>query len=142
MQGYSMVDSGEATAHGYKVVKVAQAVGEPFRLRGNSVSVQDIVAGRMPEHLIVGGAYGYAITEGVPLDLYRSWWEANQPSSMLIRNRLIGPPPVDAGDSARARAWVAAQGATRSGLEPIDPGRPELHDPSMKKIEKGEREAA
>lgn len=143
MQGYTMMDSGEATPQGYKVIKVAQATGGRFVLRGNSVAVQDIVAGRMPDHVITGGAYGYAITEGVPLDVYRSWWEANKPSSMLIRNRLVGPPPDQAGDSLRARAWVAEQGATRSGLEPLDPENPGIHDAAMRGvIEKGEREAA
>lgn len=133
MQGYQMVKSGEVTPQGYREVEIAQPVdGARFTLRGNSFAVSDLLAGRYPSQ-IVGGAYGYAITDGVPLDLYREWWRANARAPLVV-NRLVGPPPEEVGDAAKAAAWATAQGLTRSGLEPLDP-----LNPAIPGIQRGDR---
>ncbi len=116
LQAYEMVETGEVTPQGYRTQMVARQVGEPFTLHGNAVDVRALLGGVTPEHLIIEG---FAITSGVPSEVWKSWLEANK-TGMLVRNNLI----FEAKDEIEARAKAKARGMLKSGLEPIDPNDP------------------
>lgn len=128
LQAYEMVDSGEVTPHGYRSMKIAQQVGAPFTLNGNAVSIEALKSGRMPEHQIVGG---FALTPGVPRDLWENWFSANK-NGDLVKNGLIRA----LGTENDARDYARQNAAIESGLEGIDPADPGKRT-GIRRIERG-----
>lgn len=109
LRNYEMVDFDEPIlGGGKKTTKRAIAKGEPFTINGTALNKGD-----RPEYLIVGG---YALTPGVPKDLFDAWLKANK-DSKLVKSNLIfaNPTENDARDESKEKK------AIRSGLEPIVP---------------------
>jgi hypothetical protein len=102
-----------------KKVKQAKELAKRFFVNGFSHAQN-----RAPDYEIVGGIPlangtpngGYALTPGVPKDLWDLWWEQNKTSAMA-RNGLIW-----AMESRNDVGAKAADGAKiKSGLERMDP---------------------
>ena len=93
-----------------------ERVGEPFVLRGNA-RLNELQAAGMAED-----SGGYALTPGVPRDLWVEWVGYNEHSDM-VRNGMIFAADTmeDAAAEGRRRR------DQRSGMERIDPAHPELH---------------
>jgi hypothetical protein len=107
--------SNESTPTGFRSVKAYFPTGEPFVLRGNAANAEMERFGLIPDQ------GGYAITGGMPKDLWEQWFSANVESALVV-NDLIRAFP----DEAAALVWARLKGSLRSGLERIDPERPEL----------------
>lgn len=87
----------------------ARLAGEPFTLHGNRTSF-----GEEPKCKVV---CGYALTRGVPKDLWDRWLEQNEDSD-LVRNNLI-----HAHESMDEAADASEElDGTKSGLQPLNPG--------------------
>ena len=89
---------------------VFRSTGKQYALNGNRVPVVDgvVVA---PNYQIIGG---YALTPGIPKDVWDKWLEQH-PDSDLVENGLI--TAYEALDMAQDFAKENAK--TRSGMEPL-----------------------
>lgn len=111
--GIVIRDFVESTEHepvlggGTRKVKVFRPVGRRIRIKGPTVPGPFI---RRVE--VVGG---YAISEGIPADVFQRWIDWNKDSAM-VRNQLIYGH--ENGD--RVRDWAKDRDSLRSGMEPID----------------------
>jgi len=111
--GIVIRDFVEGIAHepvlggGTRKVKVHRAVGKRIRIKGPVVPQEFI---RMVE---VHG--GYAITEGVPADVWRRWIEWNKDSDFVRNNMIYGHETKD-----RLIGWAKERAALKSGTEPLD----------------------
>ncbi len=92
---------------GTRQVKVFRPIGAHIRIKGPSVPGPFI---RRVE--IVGG---YAISEGIPADVFQRWIDWNKDSAM-VRNELI----YGHENGNRVRAWAKDREDVRSGMEPLD----------------------
>lgn len=113
LQAQQEEDDVEAAPGGFKAIKVWRPAGDPFALKGNAKLFG-------PQRDIFGDETGgYAITNGVPLDLWETWYAQNK-SSMLVKNGLIFAC------STEAEAMIEGKNRSkmRSGMEPIDPDNP------------------
>ena len=109
---------------GTREVQEAVATGEQVVINGPAAE-----PGKMPFQRGPSGApipktqvdviYGFALTHGVPKDLWESWLEANEDSAM-VRNGLV----FAHGQAASVKAQAKNHEKQRSGLEAIDPNRP------------------
>lgn len=92
---------------GSREVKVFRAVGRRYRVKGPNVPTQFI-----PLIEVHGG---YAITAGLPVDVFRRWIEWNKDTD-FVRNELIyGHESKDA-----VVGWAKERASQRSGVEPLD----------------------
>lgn len=106
---YEMQDDYEdVMGGGQRKTKKAFPIGEPVRLNGTGVG-----KGFIPTWRVVGG---YALTPGVPKDMWELWCEQNA-DAPLLKNGLICAFKSIEGADAMARE----REGTRSGLEPITP---------------------
>lgn len=111
--GIVIRDHDEATVHenvmggGTRKVKVFRPVGRPIRIKGPVVPDQFI---RLVE--VVGG---YAITDGVDLDLFKRWMNWNREAAFVTNLLIYGDE-----DGARVRAWAREHASVKSGMEPLD----------------------
>lgn len=111
--GIVIRDHDEATVHenvmggGSRKVKVFRPVGRPIRIKGPVVPDQFI---RLVE--VVGG---YAITEGVDLDLFEKWMRWNREAPYVTNKLIYGDE-----DGSKVRAWARDHDSVRSGMEPLD----------------------
>lgn len=126
-------DFVESVAHepvlggGSRKVKVYRPVGPKIRIKGPTVPAPFV---RLVE--VVGG---YAITEGIPADVFARWMKWNEDSAP-VRNKLIFGD--ESGDKVRGICREYASLA--SGVEPLDvsmivnkDGRQVLKDPRVKR---------
>ena len=115
IQAEEMVDQFEQTSSGGRMVKVARRVGPRVLINGNAYL--NHVPANTRDQLDVNG--GYALTHGVPKDVWLKWLAANR-NSDLVRNGLIEAftSHPDAQREAISRADL------ESGYEPIDPSNP------------------
>jgi hypothetical protein len=107
--------STEATPNGHRSVDYFVPTGEPFVLKGSAAIEALVVQGFLPD------TGGFSVTPGCPKDLWDQWFESNKDGA-LVTNDLIRSFP----DEPAALAWARTRGLVRSGLERIDPERPEL----------------
>ena len=105
----------EATRDGFRNVEVSVRVGEPFTLRGNAATAE------LERQALIPDQGGYALTHGVPKALWDQWYSHNKSSPLVTENLIAGFP-----NEFEALAWAKLHGTIRSGLERIDPLRPEL----------------
>ena len=113
------VETMEGTPAGPRKTKIwRETPSKRFTVRGPAKVANPHVPGA---HLIqFFETYGgYAITPGCPRDLWDQWAHFNED---LVSERI-----VQAFDSVEeAEVWCRQQRDVRSGMEPIDPQRPEL----------------
>jgi hypothetical protein len=88
-------------------VDVYRPIGPKIRIKGPMVPNVFIRAIE-----VIGG---YAITEGVPADVYERWAEANKESPFIV-NQLIYAHE----NGARVRDWAKDHTAVKSGMEPLE----------------------
>jgi len=105
--------------------KVAVREDETYTLNGSGLNHAALTAGIMPEHTIIGGSGGYALTIGIPKAFWERWLEQNK-NSDLVRNGLIfaASNHSRALDESKERAVDV-----RSGLEPLKPMRDDTDTP-------------
>lgn len=97
----------EQTPGGVRAVEQYRPIGPRIRIKGPTVPGPFI---RRVE--VVGG---YAISEGIPADVFQRWIDWNKDSAM-VRNQLIYGH--ENGD--RVRDWAKDRDSVRSGMEPLD----------------------
>lgn len=94
---------------GLREVTEYQDTGSRFQVRGNAVPAMPEKAFRFPEI-----ANGYALTAGVPAELWEEWLKANKDSPMVANGCIFAVERDAAGQAKR-------EGERTSGLEPINP---------------------
>ena len=104
---------------GSRMVKIAERVGPDVLIHGNA-------SPRMPDGKVIERhrmIAGYAVTDGVPKDIWDAWIEANRDSAAVRNKCIFAHQKVENGD-AEARD----NRERRTGLEPFeqdgDPRRP------------------
>jgi len=78
------------------------------------------------QHAKVPVVGGYAMTVGVPRDLWEAWLADNKESQLVKNNIIFASPKVDYAGKARELE------GTKTGLEPLNRG----HDPRVKGSER------
>jgi hypothetical protein len=112
LQLFEMTEVQEITATGFKSVRMARKVGEPYELRGYG----HIHHGEREKLPVVAG---YALNHGVPRVLFETWLKLNEKSD-LVRNKLIfGYPEV-----ASVEAFCRDHDRVDNGLLPISQETP------------------
>jgi len=127
---YDMEDYPEPVmGGGVKLAQRAVKVDDEYRLNGAAVDLRRVLRGNGPAHHIVGG---YALTPGIPKDFWDRWLNDNR-NSDLVRNGLIFAQRNDM--SAMSQAQEQAE--LPSGLEPIDPDKPQRIDRRIQRATPG-----
>lgn len=93
---------------GWREVKRSVPVGDPIHISGPAVPY-----GEAPKTKI---EHGFALTFGVPADVWKVWLEQNADSDM-VRNGLIFAQAKDDGAVAKSKEMSGE----KSGLEPLNP---------------------
>jgi hypothetical protein len=93
-----------AAPGGFMVEQAARDIGEPILIKGTAH-----VPNRMPNTPL---EEGYALTFGVPADIWARWYEQNRDSA-LVRNHMIFAHGSDTAGQAREYRDM------KSGLEPL-----------------------
>jgi len=83
----------------------AVPLGSPIKINGSAVPF-----GQRPAFVIAGG---YALTQDVPADVAKAWFEQNKHSAM-VKNGVVIMHEKDTRGLAKEQAEI------RSGLEPLD----------------------
>lgn len=92
---------------GTRKVTIYKANGQRFVLNGNRTKF-----GEAPKCPIIGD---YALTQGVPVDLWNRWLEQHKDSPLVMNNLIFAYEKADMSEDA------AVEGARlRSGMEPIN----------------------
>lgn len=92
---------------GTRAVDLFRPIGPRIRIKGPTVPTLFI------RHVEVVG--GYAITEGVPADVFARWIDWNADSAAVRNNLIYGHEKGD-----RVRAWAREHAGVKSGLEPLN----------------------
>lgn len=113
LRRFKSAEEPEAQRDGtIKMRTIYREEGERFRINGNAMP-----AIRDPEKdypTIVGGYNGYALTSGVPADLWCAWLEANKDTAMVRKGLVFAcEKSADASQEAKRNLGV------RTGLEPL-----------------------
>jgi hypothetical protein len=129
-----MVKRTEMTAHGFRDYDQWQMTRQ-FRVHGPAHPW-----GGVAKAPVIGG---YAITQGVPKDLWDEWYNSNKESEM-VRNRIIFASEQESYGNGQAHEQRSAE----TGIEPLSQGKDrrtaalQTSMPSMTGIEKGEQVSA
>lgn len=133
LRSFRMVKQRETTLGGTREIELAEEVGERFRINGNKVPF-----GVIPQHKIAGN---YAITEGVPEDLWNAWLKDNERAPMVVNNLIFAEPTLE-----RAVDRAKDQRKVLSGLEPFkkdgDPRKPKRGNLNLDDVVEEEDRAA
>lgn len=106
--------------------------GQRFRISGNAIP-----AAREPGKVYPEIANGYALTPGVPAELWEEWLKANKETPLVVNRCVFAVERDPVGEAKR-------QGEQKSGLEPIDPAgdkRMPRGGQNVSKVTQGERAA-
>ena len=112
---YVWDEIAEPSASGIsRQVKISRELeGSEFVIRGPNASLPSMSPAGIYPTLVNSG--GYALTPGVPGDLWDAWYEANR-NSDIVRRRLV----FCASDENRARDEGREMQDARTGLEPLE----------------------
>lgn len=114
----------EVLGGGIQEYDLWEPTGETFTIRGPIVNPAGYRnAGALPEGIFGG----YALTAGVPRDLWECWLEQNKHSD-LVKNRLV----FASGDYTRAMDEARELKDQLSGIEPLDPAKPGARSPELR----------
>lgn len=97
----------ENTPAGARSITVFRPVGPKIRIKGPTVPTEFI---RMVE--VVGG---YALSYGIPADVFERWMEWSKDSTMVRNNMIFGHEKRE-----RVIDWAKEHASQKSGLEPLD----------------------
>jgi len=114
--GIKIRDYEEGVGHeqvlggGSRKVKVFRPKGPTYRIKGPTVP-----DAFKPLIEVVGGPNGYAITQGMPAEVFERWlkWNEDQP---FVKNKLIFGDE----DADKVRGMARELASTKTGLEPLD----------------------
>lgn len=106
--------------------RVSRRTGRSHVLNGHALDVEDLKKGRYPGYPIEGG---YALTPGVPRDLWERWVHDNAGSPLLVNHIIFA-----ASSTERAGAQAREQVEVESGLEPVDQDNHAKRDPAFRLI--------
>jgi hypothetical protein len=95
---------------GSRAFEVYEHVGPRYRLKGPAPALARNPITRSTE--IVGD---YAITEGIPADVFERFVEANKQSAFIVNQLIYGHE-----DGRRVRSWARDHEKTKTGFEPLD----------------------
>lgn len=133
IRAYRMVETTEPIfGGGRRTLQVGEPCSDYVTIHGTSVPVG------MPSRIL--NVEGYAITSGVPKDIWDSWLKDNAQSA-IVKNKLVYADE----DKDYVEDWAKEHGAeTRSGLEPFmpdgDPRGPRANNPNLSKVEQEEEQ--
>ena len=118
------VEEWEATPAGPRQTRVHRPAVDP----DSGEAIEFVVRGcaRLQEAQLTGlvrDTGGYALTHGCPTEIWENWFSYNK-STPLVRNRMI--EAFDTEQQAITWCLLSENRDLRSGLERIDPERPEL----------------
>lgn len=94
---------------GMREVTEYQDTGVRFQVRGNATPAMPDKNFRIPDI-----ASGYALTHGVPAELWEEWLKANKDSAYVVNGCIFAVERDAVGQAKR-------EGERLSGLEPINP---------------------
>lgn len=109
----------ESSPMGQREVDVYVREPETYVLKGNVINISKMRKGIMPDHQIIGGSYGYALTPNIPREFWERWLDAHKDMD-CVKNGLIWAHSED----ASLRRYARDNEENKSGLEPIDPEAP------------------
>jgi hypothetical protein len=116
LRRFEWVDTVEASPTGPKSVRISRPVaGSEFHIKGNA-ELNSMAPNLMDRFGSTAFPGGFAITDGVPADLWEAWHDLMRDSAM-IREGLVFALP----HAAEAAAEAKTRASLRSGLEAIDP---------------------
>ena len=96
---------------GARDTEIARATGKTFKISGYAAPID-----KRPEATVIGGLTGFALTHGVPRDLWDNWLRANKDSDMVTRGLVFA---ADSEHYAKDKAKDFDK--LKNGLEPLDP---------------------
>jgi hypothetical protein len=116
---YDTADEHESTPSGIREMKVQRVnLDRSFRVDGPNTIVNPHLPGpQLPRFMESNG--GYAITPGCPRETWEQWHRINY---LMVDAKVVNGFDTMEG----ALKWCREQRDVRSGLEPLDPSRPEL----------------
>jgi hypothetical protein len=125
---FKMVEDAEPVlGGGTRKIKRAEQIGEAVKINGPGAAL----FGRNPAYPVVAG---YALTPNVDAEFFTEWLKQNKDHDAVKANLIFAyDKPAD------VEACAKEHEAQRSGLEPIDPEKPQK---ALKGIERGTKEAA
>ena len=119
-------DLSEVTMGGHRDVKQYFPVGEPFRLNGAAHGQNE-----GPRCRVVGG---FALTDGVPKELWDKWLEQNKTLPAVVNRMLFAYP-----STSHAVAAAKEVKTLKTGLERLNPNAlPQIFDKKRFKVEAAE----
>jgi hypothetical protein len=113
MRVFEMVKVPQASPMGSIMVMEARQIGEPIKINGTSTP-----PGMIRDDPLVAG---YALTRGVPKEMWDLWVEQNRDSDM-VRNKLVFAHEKP--DMVQGRAVNQRKNGVQSGMEGLDPKNP------------------
>jgi hypothetical protein len=122
LEAFEEYEVNTPTPMGFMKEKLNRRTGERCILKGNSANAALQKSG----YLLESG--GFAITAGVPKDLFEHWCVQNKESGLVTEGLIFSADSYeDAAQEGHNRM------AIRSGLEPIDPNNVGLTVPGRKR---------
>ena len=110
LRTFELVDTPEVGPMQTRMVKMARFSGREFKINGNSFAQNKAPQyGQMENH-------GFALTYGVPADLWAEWKEQNKDAEILKRGHIFAH-----GEEKSVRAEANEKRAEKTGLERLDP---------------------
>jgi hypothetical protein len=111
IRDFVKVTEQEPAPGGYRVFEVFKQTGPRYRLKGPApAEARGSLFIRSIE--VVGG---YAITEGIPADVFERFIDANKNSAFIVNQLIYGHE-----DGRRVRSWARDRESLRTGFEPLD----------------------
>lgn len=121
LRTFELVDTPEVGPTQTRHVKMARFTGREFKINGNSFAQNQAPKfGQIDNH-------GYALTHGVPADLWNEWKEQNKDADILKFGHIFAH-----GEEKSVRAEATEKKDVKTGLERLDPRK------LPKKIEKAD----
>jgi hypothetical protein len=108
LRAFELINTVEASPNGGREVKMAQQLGEDFTVFGPARP-----HGEQPKTTVVGG---YALTRGIPAELWNKWYEVNKNTDLVRNKQIFAYERLEA-----VKGNAKEQAKVRSGMEPITP---------------------
>lgn len=133
IQAYGKVVEYEPVmGQGKRAVDRWRPVGQQFKLHG-PMRMSDPNATSPNVHTDSGG---YAITEGVPAEMFEDWMRHNEDSPIVKNHLIFGHEKIDA-----AKGWAREHAGTKTNVEPLNvslvagaDGTKRIADPRARKV--------
>ena len=112
LRTFDMVETAEVGPQQTRMVKIARYSGKQFKINGNSFAQNKAPKfGQLDNH-------GYALTYGVPADLWTEWKAQNHDAEVLLRGHIFAH-----GEEKSVRAEATEKKDVKTGMERLDVSR-------------------